>query len=409
MKRDSYPAEGSAESTRRHDVDWLRVLGMIAVFLFHCGRFFDTEGWHVKSPRTSETVSFLTLIVAVQWLMPLFFVLSGISTYHSLSVQNWRQFLASRVKRLAVPLVFGVFVLIAPYQVYLERVSHGEFSGSFWSFYPHYFEGWYGIQKGGNFAWMGLHLWYLEALFVFSVIALPLLLALRSRVGVRFTTALSETMKVPGTIFLLAIPIVIMEFIANSPASQNTLNGLLHQRGFGGWSLLPYFSIFVLGFLVASGKETARAIESHRIAAALLAPATFAAGYYLIKIRGLSDDSVGSALIRGVLCWSCLVAFMGFAAKHLRNSNRFLKYANDAVLPFYILHQTIILAIGAHVVRLDAPLWLEYLIIVISSFAATAALYELLIKRLNVLRFLFGLKPLRRMQSAAMPEPMPSR
>ncbi len=401
MKRDSYPVEGSAESTRRHDVDWLRVLGMIAVFLFHCGRFFDTEDWHVKSPRTNEVVSFLTLIVAAQWLMPLFFVLSGIGAYHSLWRQNWRQFLVSRFKRLAVPLVFGVFVLIAPYQVYLERVSHGQFAGSFWSFYPHYFEGWYGIQKGGNFAWMGLHLWYLEALFVFSVIALPLLLALRSRTGVRFTTALSETMKVPGVIFLLAIPIVIMEFIANSPASANTLSGLFHRRDFGGWSLLPYFAIFVLAFFVASGKETAKAIQSHRIAAALLALATFAVGYYVIKIRGLSDDSVGSAIIRGVLCWSCLVAFMGFAARHLRSSNSFLKYANDAVLPCYILHQTIILAIGFHVVRLDAPLWLEYLIIATSSFAVTVALYELLIKRINALRFLFGLKPRR-------PQPLPT-
>ncbi len=360
MKQGTCPPEGSAELTRRHEVDWLRVLGMMAVFLFHCGRFFDAEDWHVKSLRTSEVVSFLTLIVAVQWIMPLFFVLSGIGTYHSLSHQNWRQFLASRVKRLAVPLVFGVFVLIAPYQVYLERVSHGQFSGSFWSFYPHYFEGWYGIQKGGNFAWMGLHLWYLEILLVFSVIALPLLLALRSRTGVRFTTALSETMKVPGTIFLLAIPIVIMEFLANSSVSQSILQGFFHQRGFGGWSLLPYLAIFVLGFLVASGKETAKAIESHRIAAALLALVTFALGYYLIEMRGLPDNSVGSAIIRGVLCWACLVAIMGFAARYLRSSNRFLKYANDAVLPFYILHQTVILAIGFHVIRLDAPLWLEY-------------------------------------------------
>ena len=54
------------------------------MFLFHCGRFFDTEGWHVKSARTSEAVSFLTVIVAVQWMMPLFFVLSGIGAYYSL-------------------------------------------------------------------------------------------------------------------------------------------------------------------------------------------------------------------------------------------------------------------------------------------------------------------------------------
>jgi surface polysaccharide O-acyltransferase-like enzyme len=374
-------------------VDWLRVLGMMAVFLFHCGRFFDTEGWHVKSARTSEVASLLTVVIAVQWLMPLFFVLSGIGAYHALVAQNWRRYLVSRVKRLAVPLVFGVFVLIAPYQVYLERISHGRFSGSFWSFYPHYFEGWYGIQEGGNFAWMGVHLWYLEALLAFSIVTLPLFLALRSRTGSRLAGALSNTMKVPGTIFLPAIPIAIMEFLANSSALQTACHGFLHQRGFGGWSLLPYLAIFLLGFLLAEGKETTKAIERHRFVGLVVAVITFVAAYWLIKVRGLPENSVGFALLRGVLCWSCLIAILGFGARHLRTSNRFLKYANEAVLPFYVLHQTVILAIGFHVIRLDVPLWVEYLIIVTSSFAATIALYELLIRRITVLRFLFGLKP----------------
>ncbi len=384
--------EGSRRPERRSDVDWLRVLGMMAVFLFHCGRFFDTEGWHVKSVRTSEVASLLTVVIAVQWLMPLFFVLSGIGAYHSLAAQNWRRYLLSRVKRLAVPLVFGVFVLIAPYQIYLERISHGQFSGSFWSFYPHYFEGWYGIQEGGNFAWMGVHLWYLEVLFVFSIVTLPLFLALRSRTGSRLAGALSSTMKVPGTIFLPAIPIAIMEFLANSPALQTACHGFLHQRGFGGWSLLPYLAIFLLGFLLAEGRETTKAIERHRFVGLVVAVITFVAAYWLIKVRGLPESSVGFALLRGVLCWSCLIAILGFGARHLRTSNRFLKYANEAVLPFYVLHQTVILAIGFHVIRIDAPLWVEYLIIVVSSFAATMALYELFIRRINVLRFLFGLK-----------------
>ena len=397
--------ENSPELTRRYDVDWLRVLGMMAVFLFHCARFFDTEGWHVKSPRTSEAVSFVTLIIAVQWLMPLFFVLSGIGTYHSLAVQSWQKYLVSRFKRLAVPLLFGIFVVIAPYQVYLERISHGQFTGSFWSFYPHYFKGWYGIQAGGNFAWMGVHLWYLEVLFVFSAVALPLFVALRSHRGGRLVGAISGTMKVPGTIFLPAILIAVMEFLANSPALKSSCGGFFNQRGFGGWSVLPYLAIFILGFLLAGGRETTKAVERHRFAGLVVALVTFGVGYFLIKVRGLPENSVGFALIRGVLCWSCLVAILGFGGRHLRFTNRFLKYAGDAVLPFYILHQTVILAIGFRVIRLDAPLWLEYLIIVLSSFAITTALYELLIRRINPLRFLFGLKPLHSSHLATTAQP----
>jgi glucan biosynthesis protein C len=397
------PGLGRPEFNRRYDVDWLRVLGMAVVFLFHNARFFDTGGWHVKSPRTSEAVSFVTLIVTVQWMMPLFFILSGIGAYHALARQRWPQYVVARVKRLVVPLVFGIFVFIAPWQVYLERISHNQYSGSFWSWYPHYFEGWFGL--GGNFAWMGVHLWYLEALFVFSVLTLPLFLVLRSPAGDRLMTALGGTMRIPGAIFLLAVPIALMEFIACSPALKDTL---FSRRDFGGWSLLPYLAMFIVGFVLGTGEELTKAIERHRIAALLVGIATFVAAYLAIKVHGLSESSIAFAALRGLLCWSLLVAICGFASRHLRFSNGFLKYANDAVLPFYILHQTIILTIGFYVLRLDTGLWVEYLLIATSSFLVIMAIYELLIRRVNLLRFLFGMKLLHRPQPARVMDPTPA-
>ncbi len=384
------PQIGRAELARRYDVDWLRVLGMVVVFLFHNARFFDTEGWHIKSARTSEAVSFIALTVAIQWMMPLFFLLSGIGAYHALKHQRWPQYLLSRIKRLVVPLVFGIFVIIAPWQVYLERVSHNQYSGSFWRWYPHYFEGWFGF--GGNFAWMGVHLWYLEALFVFSLITLPLLLALQSRAGDRLMAALSAALRIPGLVFLLAIPVSLMEFIANSPALRESFG----RRDFGGWSLLPYIAIFSIGFLLATDEEIAQAVERHRFAGFVVALATFFGAYAAIKQFGLTENSMGISVLRGLLCWSGLIAICGFASRHLRFSNGFLKYANEAVLPFYILHQTIILTVGYYVLRLDTYLWLEYPIIAAISFIVIMALYELLIRRINLLRFLFGLKIVRR-------------
>jgi glucan biosynthesis protein C len=375
------------ELGRRYDVDWLRVLGMMVVFLFHNARFFDTDGWHVKSPRTTPAVT-MVVIFTVQWMMPLFFLLSGIGAYHALARQKWPQYLLARVKRLAVPLVFGIFVFIAPWQVYLERISHNQYSGSFWSWYPHYFEGTFGL--GGNFAWMGVHLWYLEALFIFSIFTLPLFLFLRSRAGRYLVAALSYPMTMRGMIFLLALPIAIMEFIADSPALAESL---FHRRDFGGWSLLPYFAIFGLGFLLAGSKEMTDAVERHRFAGLVAAFLIFVVAYVAVKKHALSESSIAFAALRGVFCWAFLIAICGLASRHLRFSNGFLKYANEAVLPFYILHQTIILTVGFYVLKLDTSLWLEYLIIATISFLIIMALYELLIRRINFLRFLFGLKP----------------
>ncbi|MCU0916045.1 MAG: acyltransferase family protein [Planctomycetes bacterium] len=391
------------ELTRRYDVDWLRVLGMMVVFLFHCARFFDTDPWHIKSPRTSAAVSLVTLTVTIQWMMPLFFLLSGLGAYHALCRENWSRYLVLRVKRLLVPLLFGIFVFIAPWQVYLERVSHNDYSGSFWSWYPHYFDGWFGF--GGNFAWMGVHLWYLEALFVFSLLTLPLFLFLQSHVGARLVAALSRLLTTRGAIFLLAVPIAVMELLANSPGLEGTP---LSRRDFGGWSLLPYLAIFIVGFLLAGGQEMARTVERYRFAGLAVGLLTFIVAFVAIELWGLGDRGIVISILRGLFCWALLIAICGFGSRHLRFSNGFLKYANEAVLPFYILHQTIILTVGFHVLRLDISLWLEYLLIAAGSFVAIMALYELLIRRIGILRFFFGLKPRRRPQAVPASQPLPS-
>jgi peptidoglycan/LPS O-acetylase OafA/YrhL len=89
------------------------------------------------------------------------------------------------------------------------------------------------------------------------------------------------------------------------------------------------------------------------------------------------------------------MAILGFGSRYLNFSNRLLKYANQAVLPFYILHQTIILSVGYFVVQTNVPILVKYLIIAATSFVAIIALYELLIRRINILRFLFGMKLIR--------------
>jgi glucan biosynthesis protein C len=392
-----------ADLSRRYDVDWLRVLGMMTVFLFHNNRFFDTEGWHVKSPEISQASTIFT-IFAVQWMMPLFFILSGVGIYHALAHQRWRQYLISRVKRLLVPLLFGILVIIAPLQVYLERISNEQFEGSFWSFYPHYFEGWYGIQKDGNFAWMGIHLWYLEFLFVFSIVTLPLFLYLRSSSGSRLMGSLARLLSRPWTIFLLALPIGIAEFAAGMPPIKDSVFG---NEGFGGWSALPYLALLIIGYILAASDGPTRAMERHRTAALLVGVLSFILGYFAYKASeqwSLAPRELLMSFLRGVLCWSWLVAICGFASRYLRFSNGFLKYANEAVLTFYILHQMVILCVGFYVLRLHTRLWFEYLIIATGSFIAIMAIYELLIRRVNVLRTLFGMKALRRIQSVAPTE-----
>ena len=56
---------------RRYDLDWLRVIAMLIVFLFHCSRFFGTESWHLKvpGPEQSELLVILRDVFVGSWFM----------------------------------------------------------------------------------------------------------------------------------------------------------------------------------------------------------------------------------------------------------------------------------------------------------------------------------------------------
>jgi len=130
------------------------------------------------------------------------------------------------------------------------------------------------------------------------------------------------------------------------------------------------------------------------IAALILQALHYLAEFGVIKID-IPDSQVaytGIWIFDNLRSWLFIIAILGFGSRYLNFNNRFLGYANEAVLPFYILHQTIILIIGFFVVQWSIGIAPKYLIITTSSFIAIMAIYELLVRRINVLRFLFGMR-----------------
>ena len=93
--------------------------------------------------------------------------------------------------------------------------------------------------------------------------------------------------------------------------------------------------------------------------------------------------------------------------QHLNFNTPFLKYANEAVLPFYILHQSVIVVLSYFGVRWLIPDWLKFIVILLASFAVIMLLYEYLVRRFNLLRFLFGMKLLPSPRAETV-EPVPA-
>ena len=379
-------------STRRYDLDWLRVLAILTVFVFHSSRFFDLGDWHVKNAAQYLEVQ-VWIIILANWMMPLIFVISGASLFYALGKGKTVKFIQDKVLRLLVPLVVGIFTHIS-IQVYLDRLTHGQFYGSYFEFLPHYFNGIQGF--GGNMPWTGMHLWYLLALFLFSLFFLPLFCWLKDGSGQGLLNRMGSLLARPGAPILLALPTVaLLNLIDPDSALGNWENG--------GWNYIVYITFFLGGFLIFSHEGLQRRVQGQRWL-------SLAAGLVMLVVAfalwGGNDPAYGSLRfvviysLYGLCSWCLILAILGFGMKHLTFSTPFLKYSNEAVLPFYVMHQTVLLVMGYFIVQWDIPDLVKFLIIVSSSLGIIIGLYEYLVRRVDILRILFGMKPQARPQAA---------
>ena len=382
---------GTATSNSRYELDWLRVLAILVVFLYHSTRFFNLGDWHVKNFDTYLWVEFWN-IFATRWMMPLFFIISGASLFYAIGKsKGFRRFYVDKFMRLMIPVLLAS-VTHSVLQIYLERVTHGQFSGSFFSFLPEAFNGvYFAIGMPGNFALHGMHLWYLLFLFIYSLIFYGLFKWLKNG-GREILNRITSLFAMPGLIYLwFALPLVIIKALVPQA---------ILIAGAGGWAFLYYIWFLISGFIIVSSDRLQRTIENQRWVSLLLGVVLMSA--YLYQLFGPSrvvfqpgiNDWVNS-LFSFISAWCWLFAILGFGMRHLASDRPVLRHANEAVMPFYILHQTVLLVVGYFVLAWEIPDVLKWAIIFASAFIIIIAIYTLIIRRSDLFRFLFGMKTTR--------------
>ena len=394
---------------RRYDIDWLRVTAMFAVFIFHCTRFFDTEGWHLKNSGQSYPLLVLVRGLFWPWLMELLFLLSGAGSWYALKSRNAAEYLFERVKRLLIPLyTVGLFILL-PSQFYFELITNAGYSGSLWQVIPRYFAGFHlphitscpdallPIPFSG-------HLWFLQYLFLISLMTLPLLLCLKSERAQRWIERLAGWCDHRGGIFVFVIPLAI---------TLISLRGLFRiQRS---WTDFLWYAIyFIIGYVMAADKRFTKAFKRHQWVCLALWIIGFFGGVGLFVLVLGFDPTPGNEplsfiyvlfqIVWSLTSWSAVVFMLSLGAKYLNFNHKILIYGNEAVLPFYLFHQTIILIVGFFIIRWNIGILPKFLIITVISFSLILVLYDLLVKPFNIVRFFFGMRPGKRPTLKPPPE-----
>lgn len=370
----------TAESAHRHYLDWLRNFIVFWLIPFHTARIFDV--WQPYYVKNSQLSPGLTLFFGffVLWGMELLFVVSGAAGWYAIEQHGARAYRSERRYRLLIPFLFGVLVLVPPmeYLSWIERTGQTDFLTFCRQFFraSTFGDNYNGRMNPG-------HLWFILYLFGFTLISRPIVSALRRPPGRRLVQRLAGPLSRPGMLLILAVPLALTSFGATPT----------------GHSPLYYFSFYLVGYLLVMDPRLETAIN-RALPFALplgligIAPALWAFGQLQLHLAR-PELAIGLEIGLTSFTWCWILIALGIAQRYANRDHALLHYAHEAAYPYYMLHEPLVVASGFFVARLPLSMSTKAMLICALAFAATFGFYELLVRHIGVLRFLFGMKPLQ--------------
>lgn len=390
------------ETTQRQTyLDWLRILSIAGVLFFHSAMPYTAyDWWHIKNKETSHLVMEVIFFMHL-FRMPLLFFISGTVSYYMMQRRSSWSFIGLRVRRLLIPLLVGMFVIVPP-QIYMERLNNG-FHGTVWDFYKTTFN--FIPYPKGNFSWH--HLWFIAYLFLYDILLAPLFTWLISPKSEKFKAKLTALAN-GKWIYIITLPSIAWYALLSNQHPET--GDLVHD-----WCYFVYWLFFLLaGFICIIQPKLMESLERNRRFALTIAFVSLIFVDFLRwnKFDPMYNDShnnlliIASTALRPVIAWGWLLALVGYGKRYLNRPHKSLNYLNQAVYPFYIIHQTVIVCISYYIVETqNESILSKYLFTVVVTFFITMGIYHLLIKPYAITRFLFGMKPKNEVKPIKAVEP----
>ena len=369
--------------SRRHDLDWLRVLAFGLLILFHSGMFYvENWGFHAKSQYRSETLESVMLLIQ-PWRMIILWFIAGIAIKFIIAKVTIAHFVYQRSIRILIPLLFGILVVVPP-QLYVEMTQNNDLSMSYWQFMLAFFSPDTQIfSQYTSGIWPHIdvnHLWFLRSLWKYSLIILALIPLLNATWVTRLTNWLIQQ-HAALIILVLTAPLFTFQLTLADDETRYAMGFTCMIYGYLiGWHPLFWQRVAVL-------RKT--------LLIALLFCAIIVISFYnLVWLQPESKPewlNISGLLIYNMMRIVGVFCAFGFAHHYLNKPSTVLRYFNDAVYPFYIIHQTLIIVIGYQLTALSLGPIIEPLLVVVLTIVGCFGLFEI-IRRVDLLRFVFGLK-----------------
>ena len=393
---------------RRGELDAVRAAVVAGLVLFHAALVFDArDDFYVKNAETTELTTYVVAPVVV-CAMPLLFAVAGVGAWGSVRRRGPAGYVRERMLRLGVPLVVALVVLL-PFPPWLRARADGTWTGSYLAFWPRFFDvrldlGDVPFVLDGEHFETG-HLWFLVLLLTWALTLAAVVRLVPRGVAHRVRERLGSSAGGRGAVLVPAVAV-------GAVCAAHEL-----EEGFAAWSRWAYLLFFLGGVVLASDERVRAAVRRDAGLAALAGLGAFAVGMALFlgpaqEVGAFTGDGTAQLAFRflyGVAGWCWVVALLGYLdrwgarrrADGARTEEatargawrrRAWAYLAAAVLPLYVLHQPVVVAVAHPVVRWDLPAPVKYAVVVVLSCVVLLAVHDLLVRRTRVTRVLLGMR-----------------
>ena len=343
---------------RRYDIDWLRVIAIGLLLIYHITIGFQPWGVFIGFIQSEDSLESLWVPMAMMnvWRIPLLFFVSGMGVAFAIRKRNWKQLLLERSRRIFLPFLFGMFTMV-PVHILIWQKYYSQDPG-------------YSPGPG--------HLWFLAYLFIYVILLSPVFFYLKRKENGRITGWLKRLFGNPLGLLLIVVPFVLETELVNPEIHE------MYVMTFHGF-LLGLLAFFFGFTCIQSGDAFWQTVLKWRWLFLSLAAALF-------LLRVIEFDLKSPNYLMAVESNLWIFAVFGFAYKYLNHPSKALSYLSQGAYPIYIIHM-IFLYLGSFLIfPLDIPTSVKFLIILAITGAGCFALYDLVIRRMRFLRPLFGLK-----------------
>jgi glucan biosynthesis protein C len=381
---------------RIHYLDWLKVLIVYGIILFHVSLVFSFGTWLVSNHERSIVLSAFAAF-CFPWGIPAMFLIAGADAWFGLRSHSLATFMRKRFLRLLVPMVPGFFIL-SPLQRFVSSANPPPSIDGIWAFYASFFREFHFTWSLQLISQYWLHMWFLGYLFAITLACAPVLVWLRTPRGIRLTSWLVGVATRKGGLLLLAAPLVLTQVVLRPrfPAYQD-------------WADVATFTLaFLSGAIFFSDRRFEAAIVQQirwLLAGGVLAMfgmgiLTFVTGADVTRYAGVNASTgVAQSILWSLFIWSWLLAVLFLGIRWLNFPNRAQHYAQESVLPVYVIHHPLVLVVASFVVTWNLGILPKFMIILVVVFGLTLTVYEFGVRRWPATRLLFGLSQIRRIPS----------